>query len=226
MSRASARLSSPSRRINRSPSMAMLDFYMEPYFGYARTPDRVCLCGALAGEIMALPPELRARVDRFFRAHQTWLTGDPQARRRARRIHTPRPGEQDGAADLRGAARRAAGEADHGRRGSIAGCRDGAETAALRRCLTRMSAGRIPTSANFNKFVPTSHSTAHFRAPGFAFTVWTLTRRLPLGILSFDSRTAADAPGAKSCGLGQSCRACSWRCVGPCCRAHHWHATA
>ena len=57
------------------PSMAMLDFYIEPYFGYARTPDRVCLCGALAGEILALPPELRARVDRFFRAHQTWLTG-------------------------------------------------------------------------------------------------------------------------------------------------------
>lgn len=57
------------------PSMAMLDFYIEPYFGYARTPDHVCLCGALAGEILALPPELRARVDRFFRAHQTWLTG-------------------------------------------------------------------------------------------------------------------------------------------------------
>lgn len=56
-------------------SMAMLDFYIEPYFGYAKTPDRVCLCGALAGEILALPPELRARVDRFFRAHQTWLTG-------------------------------------------------------------------------------------------------------------------------------------------------------
>jgi TetR/AcrR family transcriptional repressor of nem operon len=57
------------------PSMAMLDFYVEPYVGYARTPDQVCLCGALAGEILALPPELRARVDRFFRAHQLWLTG-------------------------------------------------------------------------------------------------------------------------------------------------------
>lgn len=56
------------------PSMAMLDFYIEPYFGYARTADHVCLCGALAGEILALPPELRSRVDRFFRAHQTWLT--------------------------------------------------------------------------------------------------------------------------------------------------------
>lgn len=57
------------------PAMAMLDFYIEPYLGYASTPDQVCLCGALAGEILALPPELRARVDRFFRAHQSWLTG-------------------------------------------------------------------------------------------------------------------------------------------------------
>jgi TetR/AcrR family transcriptional regulator, transcriptional repressor for nem operon len=57
------------------PSMAMLDFYVEPYVGYAKTPDQVCLCGALAGEILVLPPELRARVDRFFRAHQLWLTG-------------------------------------------------------------------------------------------------------------------------------------------------------
>ena len=56
-------------------AMAMLDFYIEPYLVYAGTPDQVCLCGALAGEILALPPELRARVDIFFRAHQTWLTG-------------------------------------------------------------------------------------------------------------------------------------------------------
>jgi TetR/AcrR family transcriptional regulator, transcriptional repressor for nem operon len=57
------------------PSMALLDFYIEPYVGYASTPDQVCLCGALAGEILALPPELRTRVDRFFRAHQIWLAG-------------------------------------------------------------------------------------------------------------------------------------------------------
>jgi len=56
-------------------SMAMLDFYVEPYVGYAKTPDRVCLCGALPGEILALPPELRSRVDGFFRTHQGWLTG-------------------------------------------------------------------------------------------------------------------------------------------------------
>ena len=55
------------------PSMAMLEFYVEPYVGYAKTPDRVCLCGALAGEILALPPEVRSRVDGFFRIHQAWL---------------------------------------------------------------------------------------------------------------------------------------------------------
>jgi TetR/AcrR family transcriptional repressor of nem operon len=54
-------------------SMAMLDVYIEPYIG--KSADQVCLCGALAGEILALPPELRSRVDGFFRAHQAWLTG-------------------------------------------------------------------------------------------------------------------------------------------------------
>jgi len=56
-------------------SMAMLDFYVAPYVGFAKSADQVCLCGALAGEILALPPALRSRVDGFFRSHQTWLTG-------------------------------------------------------------------------------------------------------------------------------------------------------
>jgi TetR/AcrR family transcriptional repressor of nem operon len=55
-------------------SMAMLDFYVQPYLQFASTPDRVCLSGALAGEMLALPPELRERVDHFFRTHQAWLT--------------------------------------------------------------------------------------------------------------------------------------------------------
>src|SRR5882672_2106951 len=62
--------------LDRDPStssMAMLDFYVEPYLQYAKTPDRVCLCGALAGEMMTLPLEMRLRVDRFFRAHHAWL---------------------------------------------------------------------------------------------------------------------------------------------------------
>jgi TetR/AcrR family transcriptional repressor of nem operon len=55
-------------------SMEMLDLYTQPYLAFARAPDRVCLCGALAGEMLALPQELRARVDHFFRTHQAWLT--------------------------------------------------------------------------------------------------------------------------------------------------------
>jgi TetR/AcrR family transcriptional repressor of nem operon len=55
-------------------SMTMLDFYVQPYLQFASTPDRVCLSGALAGEMLALPPKVRERVDHFFRTHQLWLT--------------------------------------------------------------------------------------------------------------------------------------------------------
>jgi TetR/AcrR family transcriptional regulator, transcriptional repressor for nem operon len=55
-------------------SMAMLDCYVQPYLQFAGTPDRVCLCGALAGEMLALPPAMRQRVDLFFKTHQAWLT--------------------------------------------------------------------------------------------------------------------------------------------------------
>jgi TetR/AcrR family transcriptional repressor of nem operon len=58
-----------------SSAMAMLDHYAAPYLEFAATSDKVCLCGALAGEMMALPPELRARVDGFFQSHQAWLAG-------------------------------------------------------------------------------------------------------------------------------------------------------
>ena len=55
-------------------SMSMLEHYVEPYTAFAATPDRVCLCGALSGEILALPRELRERVSLFFKAHQRWLS--------------------------------------------------------------------------------------------------------------------------------------------------------
>lgn len=58
-----------------APSMVMLNHYITPYTDFADTPNRVCLCGALAGEILALPPEMRDRVDRFFTTHQSWLEG-------------------------------------------------------------------------------------------------------------------------------------------------------
>jgi TetR/AcrR family transcriptional repressor of nem operon len=54
-------------------SVTMLDFYISPYFQNATTRDRVCLCGALAGEMMALPEEMRVAVDRIFVSHQVWL---------------------------------------------------------------------------------------------------------------------------------------------------------
>jgi TetR/AcrR family transcriptional repressor of nem operon len=54
-------------------SMAMLDLYTTPYTAFAGAGDRVCLSGALAGEILALPPALRERVALFFRSHQRWL---------------------------------------------------------------------------------------------------------------------------------------------------------
>jgi TetR/AcrR family transcriptional repressor of nem operon len=57
----------------RNSSLAMLEYYIEPYQQFASTPDRVCLCGALAGEMPALPAEMRKHVQRFFKDHQAWL---------------------------------------------------------------------------------------------------------------------------------------------------------
>ncbi len=54
-------------------STEMLDFYCQPYLQFARTADRICLCGALAGELPALPMAMRARVEKFFVSHQDWL---------------------------------------------------------------------------------------------------------------------------------------------------------
>lgn len=52
---------------------SMLNLYFGPYLEFAESPDKVCLCGALAGELMVLPPAMRARVEAFFVAHQAWL---------------------------------------------------------------------------------------------------------------------------------------------------------
>src|SRR5689334_12550955 len=52
----------------------VLNFYVQPYLQFAGTPDRVCLCGAPSGEMLALPSEMRSRVEHFFKTHQAWLT--------------------------------------------------------------------------------------------------------------------------------------------------------
>jgi len=54
-------------------SRALLEFYCGPYLQFAQTDDRVCLCGALAAETLALPPQIRERVAGFFKDHQAWL---------------------------------------------------------------------------------------------------------------------------------------------------------
>ena len=56
-------------------SWQALDFYFSPYLHFAETPDTVCLCGALAGEVPALPEEMRSEVKQFMVDHQRWLEG-------------------------------------------------------------------------------------------------------------------------------------------------------
>ena len=62
---------------------AALEFYFSPYLHFAQTPDKVCLCGALAGEIPALPEEMRLEVKQFMEDHQSWLEGILQSGRRS-----------------------------------------------------------------------------------------------------------------------------------------------
>ena len=50
-----------------------LEFYFSPYLFLASTPDKVCLCGALAGEIPVLPEVMCVEVKQFIEAHQRWL---------------------------------------------------------------------------------------------------------------------------------------------------------
>jgi len=54
-------------------TLQLLDRYAEPYLKFAGTPDMVCLSGALAGEILVLPPMMKTRVTAFFEQHQRWL---------------------------------------------------------------------------------------------------------------------------------------------------------
>jgi len=50
-----------------------LEFYFSPYLQFAATPEKVCLCGALSGEVTALPEEMRVEVKQFMEDHQKWL---------------------------------------------------------------------------------------------------------------------------------------------------------
>ncbi len=64
------------QQISKDPAKSSwdaLEFYFSPFLFLASTPDKVCLCGALAGEIPALPEVMRVEVKQFIEAHQRWL---------------------------------------------------------------------------------------------------------------------------------------------------------
>lgn len=51
----------------------MLDVYLTPFRVFAKTPDKICLCGALAGEFLALPKSMQVEVTKFFELQQNIL---------------------------------------------------------------------------------------------------------------------------------------------------------
>ena len=57
------------------PTWDVLTLYFGPYLEFADTPDKICLCGALAGEYPALPAQMQAEVAAFFAEQQAWLQG-------------------------------------------------------------------------------------------------------------------------------------------------------
>ncbi len=59
---------------NKGPgSWKLLETYLEPYREFGNSSDRICLCGALAGEFLALPVPVQERVTEFFEFQQKWL---------------------------------------------------------------------------------------------------------------------------------------------------------
>lgn len=52
----------------------LLEGYLTPFRDFGDSNDRICLCGALSGELLALPDAMRSLVAEFFDQHQKWLT--------------------------------------------------------------------------------------------------------------------------------------------------------
>jgi TetR/AcrR family transcriptional repressor of nem operon len=51
----------------------VLAAYLRPFGQFVESGDKVCLCGALAGEFAALPKAMQAQVSQFFIEQQAWL---------------------------------------------------------------------------------------------------------------------------------------------------------
>ncbi|MBL1292925.1 MAG: TetR/AcrR family transcriptional regulator [Thiotrichales bacterium] len=55
------------------PAKKILDIYFSLYLNLGENKEKVCLCGALAGEYRALPETLRDEITRFFDDSKKWL---------------------------------------------------------------------------------------------------------------------------------------------------------
>ena len=53
---------------------AMLEAYLGTIVEISKSSDKFCLAGAMAAELMALPEDMRVRVDQFFEQQQDWMT--------------------------------------------------------------------------------------------------------------------------------------------------------
>lgn len=73
--RYSARLAELARQAEAAESdpWRILSSYLVPFFEFADTAERICLCGALAGEYGALPEDMKGLVAEFFVEHEAWL---------------------------------------------------------------------------------------------------------------------------------------------------------
>ncbi len=49
------------------------DQYLIPYRAFSDDGQKVCLCGALAGEYLSVPDDVQKEVERFFRFNVSWL---------------------------------------------------------------------------------------------------------------------------------------------------------
>ena len=130
--RAVRRRRSPrSARINRNRRWRCWISTFEPYLQFARTPDRVCLCGALAGEMPGTAArDARARRS-FLHSASPVAVGHSQARRQTQRTQACELCNQDGSSDLCGLARRLARQAHDWRSVAIGGRGDSLEGAAF-----------------------------------------------------------------------------------------------
>jgi len=53
--------------------LAIFNTYCAPYVDFGESGNKICLCGALAGEFTALPNEVQTEVSHFFKEHNKLL---------------------------------------------------------------------------------------------------------------------------------------------------------